>query len=82
VHHPLRRSRAPPKPKKVATSVAVTALLGLGVAVADPAAAATGSWRAYGTTNPIKSSADFWDCGPTGEFDSDVYAGVCGSEQQ
>ena len=65
------------KPKQVATSVAVTALLGLGVAVADPAPAAAGSWTPYRTTNPIKSSADYWACGPTDEFDTDVYAQAC-----
>jgi hypothetical protein len=67
------------KLKKIATSVAVTALLGLGVAVADPAAAATGSWTAYGTTNPITSTqgSQFWDCGATREFDTNALAQAC-----
>lgn len=65
------------KLKQLATAIGVTALLGLAVSVADPAAAATGSWRAYGTVNPITSSADYWACGPTDEFDTDVYAQAC-----
>jgi len=67
--------------KLAASAVAVVmAVLGLGLAAASPASAATGSWTSYpNSTNPITSTQDswFWDCGATREFDTDAYAQAC-----
>ncbi|HEX4811143.1 MAG TPA: hypothetical protein VFV66_00110 [Nonomuraea sp.] len=50
--------------RKVAASTAVvTAVVGLSLGTAGPAAAdELGSWRAYGNTNPITSSSSTWAC--------------------
>jgi hypothetical protein len=55
----------------------ITAALGLSVATAGPAAAATGNWSAYGNTNPITSSSSTWRCGTTYSIDTDVVAQAC-----
>ncbi|MFD5163265.1 hypothetical protein ACFWMJ_35315 [Streptomyces hawaiiensis] len=64
-----------------ASSVAIiTAALGLSMATAGPASAATGTWVYYGNKNPITSSASTWRCGPTEEVNNrwpDVVAQVC-----
>jgi hypothetical protein len=65
------------KLKSVAASVAVAALLGLGVATAEPAAAATGAWKPYGNTNPITSSPYNWACGATKTINTNVFAQAC-----
>jgi hypothetical protein len=59
--------------------VVVTGALGLTVAAAGPAAAAAGSWKPYGTTNPIESTVGVWVwvCGSTSEITTDVFAQVC-----
>jgi hypothetical protein len=42
----------------------ITAVAGLSLAIAGPAAAnGSQSWRPYGNTNPITSSASTWRCG-------------------
>jgi hypothetical protein len=65
----------------VAGSTAViTAVLGLILATAAPAAAApvdSGTWRPYGNTNPITSSDSTWHCAGTRTVASNVYAQVC-----
>jgi hypothetical protein len=56
----------------------VTAALGLSLATAGSASAAeTGSWRAYGNTNPITSSSATWRCASTKALATDVGAQVC-----
>jgi hypothetical protein len=55
------------------TAIAIAAL-GLSLAAAGPAAAATGSWHSFGSTNPITRS---WHCGPTGTVTAGVSAQVC-----
>jgi hypothetical protein len=66
---------------RLATSAiaAITVVLGLSLVNASPAAAADGigSWRAYGTTNPIKSSSSLWICGATQPIATEVIAQVC-----
>ncbi|MEA5360926.1 hypothetical protein VA596_15365 [Amycolatopsis sp., V23-08] len=55
-----------------------TAGLGLSLAAAGPAAAAeTGSWHAYGNTNPITSSASTWHCAGSKAVTTSVVAQVC-----
>ncbi|MFE3743251.1 hypothetical protein [Streptomyces sp. NPDC059134] len=58
-------------------TAAVTAVVGLNMATAGPAAAAEGSWRPYGNTNPITSSSSLWRCATTKTIASDVLAQVC-----
>ncbi|MFE1834501.1 hypothetical protein [Streptomyces sviceus] len=60
-----------------ALTVATTAVLGLGLATAGPAAAAAGTWHAYGNTNPITSSTSTWRCASSHEVADDVHAQVC-----
>jgi hypothetical protein len=58
----------------------VTAVLGLGMATAGPASASQlpGSWKAYGSTNPIISSSSVWKCGATNDIGgADVLAQAC-----
>jgi hypothetical protein len=55
----------------------VMAVLGLSLVTAGPAAAATGSWQAYGNTNPITSSASRWVCGPSKPVEVNVVAQAC-----
>ncbi|MFI7117012.1 hypothetical protein [Amycolatopsis sp. NPDC049868] len=55
----------------------IAAVLGLGLATAGPAAAASGTWRAYGNTNPITSSSSDWTCGTTVTVSSSVVAQTC-----
>ena len=55
----------------------ITAVLGLSLATAGPAAAAEGSWRPYGNTNPITSSPATWRCASTEEIATNVAAQVC-----
>lgn len=56
----------------------ITAALGLSLATAAPAAAAeSGSWRAYGNTNPITSSSATWHCAGTKAITTNVGAQVC-----
>jgi hypothetical protein len=61
------------------TAVA-TAVLGLNLVTAGPAAAATyvGTWRAYGNTSPIHGPSQ-WACGVTGNIEPDgsVIGQVC-----
>ncbi|MGW0538498.1 hypothetical protein [Streptomyces sp. NPDC003032] len=58
--------------------VAITAVLGLSLATADPAAAAdAGTWRAYGNTNPITSSSATWKCAGSKTVATSVLAQVC-----
>ncbi|GAA3005560.1 hypothetical protein GCM10020229_16790 [Kitasatospora albolonga] len=59
------------------TTVAASAL-GLGLVTAAPATAAdSGSWRAYGNTNPITSSSATWHCAGSRTIAADVLAQVC-----
>ncbi|ADJ49629.1 hypothetical protein AMES_7806 [Amycolatopsis mediterranei S699] len=56
----------------------IAAGLGLGVAAAIPASAAeSGSWHAYGNTNPITSSSATWHCAGSKALASSVVAQVC-----
>src|SRR5690349_2980710 len=47
------------------------------LATVSPAAAATGSWVAYGNTNPITSSNSTWKCASTKTVTTNVLAQVC-----
>jgi hypothetical protein len=60
----------------------VTAVVGLCLATGGPAAASAGSWRAYGNTNPVTSSASNWSCGYTVPITSDVLAEACAIRSQ
>ncbi|WP_103334715.1 hypothetical protein [Amycolatopsis sp. CA-126428] len=56
----------------------IAAGLGLGVATASPASAAeSGSWHAYGNTNPITSSSADWQCAGSKALAANVVAQVC-----
>jgi len=55
----------------------VVAVVGLSLAVAGPAAADTGVWRAYGNKNPITSSWSTWTCAPSVRIETNVAAQVC-----
>ncbi len=56
----------------------VTAFLGLSLVTAGPAAAIeSGTWSAYGNTNPITSSSATWKCGGTKPIGTNVGAQVC-----
>jgi hypothetical protein len=56
----------------------ITAVLGLSLATVGPAAATeSGSWRAYGNTNPITSSSSTWHCAITQPIGTNVGAQVC-----
>ncbi len=56
----------------------ITAVAGLSLATAGPAAAAdSGTWRAYGNTNPITSSTSTWRCAATKTIATSVAAQVC-----
>ncbi|MCT2582163.1 hypothetical protein [Actinophytocola gossypii] len=68
--HSIRRALA-----GLAAITAVT--LGLGLTTVGTAAAADGSWRAYGNTNPITSSSSTWKCGSTKTVAYSVLAQVC-----
>ncbi|MFE7903110.1 hypothetical protein ACFU3E_37645 [Streptomyces sp. NPDC057424] len=64
--------------------LAITAVLGLGLATAGPAtateagpAADAGTWRAYGNTNPITSSPATWACAGSKTVAASVIAQVC-----
>ncbi|WP_330272485.1 hypothetical protein OG205_37055 [Lentzea sp. NBC_00516] len=59
------------------TIAVITALLGLILVTAGPASAATGSWQAYGNTNPITSSPHKWVCASSKAIATDVLARVC-----
>lgn len=60
------------------STAVVTAVLGLSLATASPAAAAeSGTWVAYGNTNPITSSSSTWGCAGTKTLGTDVLAQVC-----
>ncbi|WP_153030293.1 hypothetical protein [Amycolatopsis sp. YIM 10] len=62
----------------LAVSTAISAVvLGLGLATAGPAAAATGTWNAYGNKNPITSSSSSWTCGTTVTVSVSVLAQTC-----
>ncbi|MFF0050850.1 hypothetical protein [Streptomyces sp. NPDC005498] len=59
-------------------TVAITAVLGLSLATAGPAAATdAGTWRAYGNTNPITSSSATWHCAGSKTVATSVLAQVC-----
>jgi len=59
------------------TIAVITVLLGLAVVTAAPASAATGSWKAYGDTNPITSSPHTWVCAASRTIATNVLAQVC-----
>jgi hypothetical protein len=56
----------------VLLSVIATLTLSVGVAAAE-----SGSWRAYGNTNPITSSPSTWHCAGTQPVATNVGAQVC-----
>lgn len=56
----------------VLTSVVAMLLLSVGVATAE-----SGSWRAYGNTNPITSSPSTWGCASSTAVATNVIAQVC-----
>jgi hypothetical protein len=49
----------------------------VGSTVAVPAAAAAGTWRAYGNTNPITSSSSTWRCAGSKTIVTGVIAQAC-----
>ena len=59
------------------TIAIITALLSLGLVTAGTASAATGSWKAYGNTNPITSSPHTWVCASSQAVTTNVVAQVC-----
>lgn len=60
------------------STAVVTAVFGLSLATAGPAAAAeSGTWVAYGNTNPITSSSSTWGCAGSQTLATDVLAQVC-----
>ncbi|GGM84675.1 hypothetical protein GCM10011609_21050 [Lentzea pudingi] len=63
--------------RMIAGLVAVLALLGLSLVTAGSASAATGSWKAYGNTNPITSSPHTWKCDASKVISTNVLAQVC-----
>lgn len=64
--------------RMITGATTVVATLGLTLAITGPAAAAeSGSWRAYGNTNPITSSASTWRCASTKALATSVSAQVC-----
>lgn len=63
--------------KVLAGLATVAAVVGLGLAVAGPAVADTGVWRAYGNKNPITSSKSTWTCAPSVGIATNVGAQVC-----
>ena len=54
-----------------------TAVVGLNLAFASPAAAAAGVWVPYGNDNPVAGSASHWKCGSTEQVLSNIYAQAC-----
>ena len=66
------------KAKRMIAALATTAaVLGLGVATAAPASAATGTWVPYGNDNPIIGSPATWKCAGSKAIATDVLAQVC-----
>jgi hypothetical protein len=61
----------------VSAVACATAVVGLNLVVAGPAAAATGVWRAY-TSNPVGSGTSSWHCGAYRTVVANVSARVCG----
>lgn len=55
----------------------ITAVLGLSLATAGPAAAASGAWVYYGNTNPVTSSPSTWGCHKSVTVAPSVIAQVC-----
>jgi hypothetical protein len=76
MHAPVRVDRRVTR-MVAGLAAVVTAVLGLSLVAAGPAAAATGSWRAYGNTNPITSSTSHWQCGFTKTVTTNVVAQAC-----
>jgi hypothetical protein len=59
-------------------ATAIAAVLGIILATAGSASAAeTGTWRAYGNTNPVTSSSSTWHCASTVNVSYTVKAQVC-----
>ncbi|WIV52882.1 hypothetical protein [Amycolatopsis nalaikhensis] len=61
-------------------ALGLSVFLGVTLATAGTAAASaasTGTWRPYGNTNPILSSASHWNCTPTVESPSGIKWQVC-----
>jgi hypothetical protein len=58
------------------TAAVATAVLGLSLTTASPAAAATGVWRSY-RTNPVDSGTSIWMCGPYKTVTTNVSARSC-----
>lgn len=66
-----------------ASMAAITAALGLSLATAGPAAAASsGAWAEYGDKNPITSSTSTWRCASTVAITTNVGAQVCAVRSQ
>lgn len=61
-----------------ALAAVVAAVLGVSLVTAAPAAAAeSGTWNAYGNTNPITSSPSQWQCAGSRTVVTSVIAQVC-----
>jgi hypothetical protein len=63
-------------------SVRVGSLVGLAAALlfsgaSEATAASSGTWVAYGWTNPITSSSSAWTCGATRTIAQGIYAQAC-----
>jgi hypothetical protein len=61
----------------VGLATVITAVIGLSLVTAGPAAAAAGVWVADGSTNPITSSASTWKCTATQSIGNGVGAQGC-----
>lgn len=75
----MNRKSAAMRTRRVVTGLTavVTAVTSLTLASSGPAAAADGSWRAYGNTNPVTSSPSHWTCSGTREIADNVLAQAC-----
>src|ERR1700744_183938 len=65
------------------SAAVIAAAAGAGLAVAGPASAGqltgdlSGTWRAFGGTNPITASPSTWSCAPSHQIGVSVVAQVC-----
>jgi hypothetical protein len=74
----IEKGRAVRFKRSAAALMAVlSAVLGLNLLFASPAAASAGRWVPYGNDNPIDGSPSHWKCGATRQLLSDIYAQAC-----
>jgi O-glycosyl hydrolase len=58
------------------SAAVITAVAGVSLAAAGPAAAVS-AWRPFGNTNPVTSSSSEWACAPSQQIAVNVVAQVC-----